>query len=142
MIASGGLSHHLPWPKWFSALTDDDRFLVQAWLNGRTSWTEYEVRRRQIIRAAESNISETFDEWFLDLLEKGDLTSLLAKSDEQIEQEGGNGAHELRAWIAMSAALATSGPTKARTLAYGAVPNWLTGMGVSLTTPTNEETPA
>lgn len=142
VIASGGLSHHLPWPKWFSALTDDDRFLVQAWLNGRTSWTEYEVRRRQIIRAAESNISETFDEWFLDLLEIGDLTSLLAKSDEQIEQEGGNGAHELRAWIAMSAALATSGPTKARTLAYGAVPNWLTGMGVSLTTPTNEETPA
>lgn len=66
VIASGGLSHHLPWPKWFSALTDDDRFLVQAWINGRTSWNEYEVRRRQIIRAAESNINEEFDEWFLD----------------------------------------------------------------------------
>ncbi len=53
VIASGGLSHRLPWPKWYRALSDDDRFLVEAWLEGRDSWQEYEVRRRQIIRAAE-----------------------------------------------------------------------------------------
>lgn len=139
VISSGGLSHRLPWPKWFAALSDDDRFLVQAWLNGRTSWGEYEVRRRQIIRAAEPDINEAFDEWFLELLEDGDLTPLLTRSDAQIEKEAGNGAHELRSWIAMSAAMAAAGPGQARTLAYGAVPNWLTGMGVSLLTPTNEE---
>jgi 2,3-dihydroxyphenylpropionate 1,2-dioxygenase len=137
VIASGGLSHRLPWPKWFAALSDDDRFLVEAWLNGRTSWGEYEVRRRQIIRAAEPDINEDFDRWFLRLLETGDVTPLLDRTDEQIEKEAGNGAHELRAWVAMAAALA---PATGRTLAYAAVPNWLTGMGVSLLTP--EEIPA
>lgn len=141
VIASGGLSHRLPWPKWFAALSDDDRFLVQAWLNGRASWNEYEVRRRQIIRAARPDINEAFDAWFLALLETGDLSQLMEKTDEQIECEAGNGAHELRSWIAMSAALATAGTPRGRTLAYGAVPNWLTGMGVSLLTPTNEENP-
>lgn len=134
VVASGGLSHRLPWPKWYETLTDDDRFLVQAWLNGRASWGDYEVRRRQITRAAEPDINETFDRWFLDLFETGDLSPLLAKSDEEIDQEAGNGAHELRSWAAMSAAMNTAGPTNSRTLAYGAVDPWLTGMGVSLVT--------
>ncbi|MEW2704657.1 catechol 1,2-dioxygenase [Streptomyces koyangensis] len=143
VIASGGLSHRLPWPKWFAALSDDDRFLVEAWLNGRASWSEYEVRRRQIIRAARPDINEEFDRWFLGLLETGDLSALLHRTDEQIEEEGGNGAHELRAWIAMAAALTSAeGPPAGRTLAYGAVPDWLTGMGVSLLTPSSKETTA
>ncbi|WP_030417717.1 MEMO1 family protein [Streptomyces sp. SCSIO 75703] len=143
VIASGGLSHRLPWPKWFDALSDDDRFLVEAWLNGRTSWSEYEVRRRQIIRAAEPDINEEFDQWFLRVLETGDLSALLDHTDEQIEKEAGNGAHELRAWIAMTAALTAPGaPPTGRTLAYGAVPDWLTGMGVSLLTPSSKETSA
>ncbi|MGV4888035.1 catechol 1,2-dioxygenase [Streptomyces viridosporus] len=143
VIASGGLSHRLPWPKWFAALSDDDRFLVRAWLNGRTSWGEYEVRRRQIIRAAAPDINEAFDQWFLHLLETGDLSELLDRTDEQIEKEAGNGAHELRAWIAMTAALTSpEGLPTGRTLAYGAVPDWLTGMGVSLLTPSPKETSA
>lgn len=140
VIASGGLSHRLPWPKWFAALSEDDRFLVRAWLNGRVSWSEYEVRRRQIIRAAAPDINEEFDRWFLRLLETGDLSELLDRTDEQIEEEAGNGAHELRAWIAMNAALTSpAGPPTGRTLAYGAVPDWLTGMGVSLLTPSSKE---
>ncbi|WP_326753377.1 catechol 1,2-dioxygenase [Streptomyces hirsutus] len=143
VIASGGLSHRLPWPKWFAALSDDDRFLVEAWLNGRHNWSEYEVRRRQIIRAAAPDINEAFDQWFLRLLETGDLSEVLDRTDEQIEQEAGNGAQELRAWIAMAAALASpAGPATSRTLAYGAVPDWLTGMGVSLLTPSPKETSA
>lgn len=141
VIASGGLSHRLPWPKWFDALSEDDRFLVEAWLNGRTSWAEYEVRRRQIIRAADPDISESFDEWFLDLLETGELTRLFELTDEDLERRGGNGAHELRAWTAMYSALEVFGTVKARTLAYGPVPNWLTGMGVSLLNPTHKENP-
>lgn len=143
VIASGGLSHRLPWPKWFAALSDDDRFLVEAWLNGRTSWGDYEVRRRQIIRAAESDINEEFDAWFLRLLETGDLSALIDRTDGQIEHEAGNGAQELRSWVAMAAALTSpAGPVTGRTLAYGPVPNWLTGMGVSLLTPTSKETAA
>lgn len=136
LIASGGLSHRLPWPKWFATLSDDDRFLVQAWLHGRTDWTQYEVRRRQIIRAAEPDINADFDARFLALLQKGDLAEVLALSDDELEREAGNGAHEIRSWIAVQAALTgPDGPPRAATAAYAAVGPWLTGMGVSVMTP-------
>ncbi|GAA3733199.1 2,3-dihydroxyphenylpropionate 1,2-dioxygenase [Spinactinospora alkalitolerans] len=136
IIASGGLSHRLPWPKWFRTLSDDDRFLVEAWLNGRHSWHEYEVRRRQIIRAAEPDINEEFDRWLLDLFARGDLEPLLDYGDDRLEAEAGNGAHEIRSWLAMRAAV---GPATGRTLAYAAIPEWLTGMGVAVFDPQLEE---
>ena len=140
VIASGGLSHRLPWPKWYETLSDDDRFLVEAWLNGRTSWGEYEVRRREIIRAADPDISEDFDRWFLQRLEEGDLTELLAMGDAELEERAGNGAHELRAWAAMHRVVLEHDPTPTTTtLAYAPIPSWLTGMAVSLVTPHNKE---
>lgn len=132
VIASGGLSHQLPWPAWFDALSDDDRFLVEAWLNGRHSWAEYEVRRRQIIRAARPQINEEFDRRFLAMIEAGDLGPLLGLSSAEVAAEAGNGAQEIRAWIAMVAAL---GPCTGRTLAYAAMDEWLTGMGVAVLEP-------
>ncbi|MEU7858294.1 hypothetical protein [Nonomuraea sp. NPDC049141] len=136
VIASGGLSHRLPWPKWFDALSDDDRFLVQAWLNGRDSWSEYEVRRRQIIRAAEADINPAFDDRFLSLLRGGDLEAILDLSDDELTAEAGNGAHEIRAWIAMTAAV---GRATGRTLAYTPIDAWLTGMGVAALHPFKED---
>lgn len=132
VIASGGLSHQLPWPAWFDALSDDDRFLVEAWLNGRNSWSEYEVRRREIIRAAQPRINQDFDKRFLSLVEEGDLSSLLTLTSEEVAAEAGNGAQEIRSWIAMTAAL---GPYEGRTLAYAAMDEWLTGMGVAVLEP-------
>jgi 2,3-dihydroxyphenylpropionate 1,2-dioxygenase len=133
VIASGRLSHRLPWPKWFEALSDDDRFLVEAWLNGRGSWGDYEVRRRQIIRAAEADLNPAFDESFLKLVEAGDLGPVLDRTTADIDAEAGNGAQEIRSWIAMLAAL---GPgARGETLAYAAVPQWLTGMGVAVVEP-------
>jgi 2,3-dihydroxyphenylpropionate 1,2-dioxygenase len=132
VIASGGLSHRLPWPKWYATVSDDDRFLVRAWLEGRTSWGEYEVRRREIVRAARPDINPDFDRWFLGLLESGDVEPVLDHTDERIEDEAGNGAHEIRAWVAMAAAV---GKGTGATAAYAEVPQWLTGMGVSVLTP-------
>ncbi|MEU6751033.1 hypothetical protein ABZ914_32860 [Spirillospora sp. NPDC046719] len=140
VIASGGLSHRLPWPKWYDALSDDDRFLVEAWLNGRDSWSEYEVRRRRIIRAAEPDVNPEFDAWFLDLLARGDLDPVTAMSDAELTDRAGNGAQEIRSWIAMAAAV---GPATGRTLAYAPVDAWLTGMGVAALHPrttTRQET--
>jgi len=142
VLASGGLSHRLPWPKWFAALSDNDQFLVEAWLNGRNSWGDYEVRRREIIRAADSDINEEFDRWFLTELESGDLSTVLQRNSEEIEREAGNGAQEIRSWIAMMAALQAGGDkVTGQTLAYAAVPSWLTGMGVSVVSATGVEVP-
>nr|WP_281376503.1 2,3-dihydroxyphenylpropionate 1,2-dioxygenase [Actinomycetospora corticicola] len=143
LIASGGLSHRLPWPKWFETLSDDDRFLVEAWLNGRDSWAQYEVRRREIIRAARPDINADFDTRFLAALERGDLSHVLAMSDDELEAEAGNGAHEIRSWIAVQAALhGPDGPPRATTAVYAAVGPWLTGMGVSVLTPAHLPLPA
>jgi 2,3-dihydroxyphenylpropionate 1,2-dioxygenase len=132
VIASGGLSHHLPWPKWYEAFSDDDRFLVQAWLNGRDSWSEYEVRRRQIIRAAPARINADFDRGFLRDFEAGHVEPLLGLTTSALEEQAGNGAQELRSWIAMAGAL---GDFRATTLAYAPIDEWLTGMGVLVAHP-------
>ncbi len=47
--------------------------------------------------------------------------------DEEIELAG-NGAHEIRSWIA---AAGTVAPARGRTMAYEPIDPWITGMGVS-----------
>jgi len=132
VLASGGLSHRLPWPDWSGTLTDDDRFLVEAWLNGRYQWKEYEVRRRSIIRAAKPDINADFDRDFLTQLESGDLARTLALTNDELEEMAGNGAQELRSWIAMAAAV---GDGRGKTLAYEPIDEWLTGMAVAVFEP-------
>jgi hypothetical protein len=73
------------------------------------------------------DIEEDFDRWFLDRLQEGDLDSVLDLPDEEIELAG-NGAHEIRSWVAVAGAVA---PAPARTLAYEPIYPWITGMAVS-----------
>lgn len=130
VIASGGLSHQLPWPsRWQEPQGDDEKFLVDAWLNGRGEWERYDARRRQIITAAQPVIYEDFDEGFLAALETGDMERYAALSTAEIEAAAGNGGQEVRTWLVMAAAL---GFRPGRTLAYAAMPEWLTGMGVAV----------
>ncbi|MGP4024095.1 hypothetical protein [Actinomadura sp. 3N407] len=133
VIASGGLSHRLPWPvSWRSPENDDEEFLVEAWRNGRGDWEKYDERRRQIITSAQPVISPEFDAEFLGALERGELARYGGWSTEQIEAAAGNGGQELRAWMTMAAAL---GFAPGRGLAYSEMPEWLTGMGVAVIPP-------
>lgn len=133
VIASGGLSHRLPWPsRWQDPHSDDEEFLVQAWLNGRGDWERYDARRRQIITAAEPVIFEQFDDQFLARLESGKLDHYLSWTSERLEVEAGNGGQELRTWLTMAAAL---GFAPGRRLAYSPMSEWLTGMGVAVIDP-------
>lgn len=129
VIGSGGLSHRLPFPKWDAPATDDDRFLVNAWTGGRDSWRDHDPRRREIIRAAVPDVSSEFDADLLDRFERGDLVSLTALTDDDLEAAAGNGAHEIRAWLVAAAAC---GHAPGRTIVYSAMPEWLTGMAVAV----------
>jgi 2,3-dihydroxyphenylpropionate 1,2-dioxygenase len=130
VIASGGLSHQLPWPAdWRDPQNPDEEFLVEAWLNGRGEWERYDKRRREIITAARPTIFEEFDEAFLADLEGGHLERYAAYSSADVEKVAGNGGQELRTWLTMASAL---GFAPGRRLAYSAMPEWLTGMGVAL----------
>lgn len=133
VVASGGLSHQLPWPSdWTDPEGEDEEFLVEAWLNGRGEWERYDKRRREIIVAARPTIFEDFDEKFLADLETGALAEYAELTSEQIEKVAGNGGQELRTWLVMVAALGFA-PGKA--LAYSPMPEWLTGMGVAVIEP-------
>lgn len=138
VIASGGLSHQLPWPSdWTDPDGDDEEFLVEAWLNGRGEWERFDTRRREIIVGAQPTIFSDFDEKFLADLEKGEMRQYAELTSEQIAERAGNGGQELRTWMLMIAALGFA-PGKA--LAYSAMPEWLTGMGVALIEPTETTT--
>ncbi|EME14417.1 DODA-type extradiol aromatic ring-opening family dioxygenase [Rhodococcus triatomae] len=132
VIASGGLSHRLPWPDWRDPHGDDEDFMVQAWLDGRENWSDYDVRRRQIIRAAEAAISPEFDDRILDLFATGKAAELAGYSTSELEAEAGNGAQELRTWLMMAAILDY---IPAERLVYEAIPEWLTGMGAVVLDP-------
>ncbi|MDT7771770.1 MAG: 2,3-dihydroxyphenylpropionate 1,2-dioxygenase [Pseudonocardiales bacterium] len=132
VIGSGGLSHRLPWPDWRDPHGDDEEFMVRAWLDGRDNWRDYDARRREIIRAAESSINPEFDERLLALLEAGKGAQLAEHTTEELEREAGNGGQEIRTWLAMAAAL---GHAPATRLAYEPMPEWLTGMAVAVLEP-------
>lgn len=72
------------------------------------------------------DIDEAFDRWFLDTLASGRTESILDMDDDEIELAG-NGAHEIRSWVAVAAA---AWPRPATVLAYEPVYPWITGMGV------------
>lgn len=133
VIASGGLSHRLPWPSdWTDPQSADEEFLVDAWLNGRGEWQRYDKRRREIIVAARPRLFEEFDRRFLADLEAGRLAEYCALSTGELERRAGNGGQELRSWLAMAAAL---GFAPGESLCYAPMPEWLTGMGTAVIEP-------
>ena len=134
VIGTGGLSHRLPFPDWRSPATEDDEFFVESWRNGRGGWEEYEERRRGLILNAPPELDEEFDRSFLADLAEGRIASFDKQwSQDELVARAGNGGNEIRAWLTMAAAL---GHVPARNLAYAAMPEWLTGMAVSLLEPT------
>ncbi len=133
VIASGGLSHQLPWPSnWNDPDGDDEEFLVEAWRNGRGEWEKYDKRRREIIVGAQPTLFPEFDEAFLGRLDRGELRHYADWNTARIGAEAGNGGQEIRTWLTMAAAL---GFAPGETLAYSPMPEWLTGMGVGLIRP-------
>lgn len=128
VIASGGLSHALPWPDWRSPKSDDDEFMVDAWTNSRENWEEFDPRRREIILKAKPWLNEKFDEDVLAKLESGRMEELV-ELEGRLAEVAGNGSNELRSWLMMAA---MCGFAPGRRIAYAPMPEWLTGMAVGV----------
>lgn len=67
-----------------------------------------------------------FDHRILELVKRGDTDALVALTDEEILDQAGNGALEVRNWIVAMAAL---GNFDAQVIAYEPVEPWITGLG-------------
>jgi protocatechuate 4,5-dioxygenase beta chain/2,3-dihydroxyphenylpropionate 1,2-dioxygenase len=72
-------------------------------------------------------VNEEFDHDVLSIIENGRVDELLSWSDNQILEEGGNGAFELRNWVG---ALAAIGTYRSKVISYVPAPEWIGGIGV------------
>lgn len=128
IVASGGMSH---WIQPVSLDNPDTSAETRDYvIGGRERSAEYTATRNASLKARASGtvngrVNAEWDQWFLDALTGNDLEALFALDSKQIEERAGNGAHELRTWIA--AAGAWNKPLRA--LAYEPMPSWVTGMG-------------
>jgi 2,3-dihydroxyphenylpropionate 1,2-dioxygenase len=128
ILASGGMSH------WIQPVSLDNPSTSAETrdyvINGRARSAEYTLARNASLAARKKEkvtgrVNAEWDQWFLAALTGNDLESLFAIDPGDMEEKAGNGAHELRTWIA--AAGAWHRPL--RTMAYEPVPSWVTGMG-------------
>ncbi len=133
VVASGGLSHRLPFPDWQKPQGEDQEYLVEAWSEGRGHWEDYDLRRRQIVLKARADLNPEFDQQFLADVVAGNAAQYTLWSTEKVEEVAGNGAQEIRSWLL--AAAAHGAPSSGEVLAYEQLPEWLTGMGVAVLHP-------
>ena len=71
-------------------------------------------------------INGDFDRMVLDHVVRGDVDGLCAMPDEAVLREGGNGALEIRNFVAAMSAVPGA---RGEVIAYHAVPEWITGLG-------------
>ena len=125
IVGSGGLSHWLPPTDPDHATIDGD--LRQFVIDGRASAREVQSSREAVILAsAATNNGRVNPEWdrsVLDQFARADLDVMLDLGDDELEHDGGNGAHEIRTWLV--AACAWGAPLDV--YAYQPQPAWLTG---------------
>jgi len=140
-LATGGLSH---WPPFWTDSSDkDDEFLQirmkRFQTEGRpyladdprlyTDLAEYEIRlahdNKWPANAEHPLVNDEWDREFLAALERGDEAYVAALSFEEVEREGGHGAHEILNWLAL---MGTMNAAPAQIVAYETVSDWICGM--------------
>jgi len=128
IIGSGGLSH---WVRPASADNPETTAeTLEYAINGRNRAVEYSAERdaflqERIDAGISGKVNADWDNWFLECLTSGNIEPILALKDTEIDEVAGNGAHELRSWIAAAGAWGGS----SEVFSYEPVPSWVTGMG-------------
>ena len=116
VIGTGGLSHWVGSPQ-------RQAFMRQPAGTRLSTMHEYPVTLE-----ATGRINEEFDRKLLAVTGSGGWDEIAGWSPDDIEDRAGNGAHEIRNWLS-AAGLAGDAPLT--TLAYQAIPEWLTGTAVA-----------
>ena len=139
VLGSGGLSHDPPTPRLAQASPNMARRLIQRAV---PSQEELQRREARVVNAARELVlgqgpclppDPDWDREFLRKIVAFDTEALDAIDDAEIDSRAGFGGHEVRTWVAASAAarvLAGNAYLQASTRYYEPIPEWLTGMGV------------
>lgn len=117
VIGTGGLSH------WVG---DKARQDYLRWPAGTRFGHEAEF---PVVIGELGEINEAWDHEFMARLARGDAGGFLSEwSNDRVVGEAGNGAQEIRNWLAI-AGMADDRPLE--TIAYAAIPEWHTGIGLA-----------
>lgn len=130
ILATGGLSHRVPFPA-LGENEEFDRLMMHGPIGSgipRSRLSDYIASRsRELVSQGKVWINEQFDRRMLDLITRGEGESLTEYTYEQIEEEGGNGGHEILNWITMLGAIPGC---KGKLVVYEPVKAWLTGIAI------------
>lgn len=142
IIGSGGLSHQPPVPE---LVTADEHIKDRLLGSGYNLPADERIARTQrVIDAAQNFVSDQntlaplnpeWDQWFLDLLATGRFCELDAVGNQEVSEKAGKSTHEVKNWVAATAAMAAFGPYKEESRYYRPIPEWIAGYGaLTLTT--------
>lgn len=130
VVGSGGLSHWVPIPK-VDSENEQNQPMIQIMLHGRTmieDSDEYnEMRKKRFQSIQTGPVNEKWDRKILDLIVQQQYDLLKTMTAEEIEENGGNGAQEIRNWLAVMGAVEGLKP---EVVCYEPIPEWITGMGI------------
>ncbi|KTB58609.1 MULTISPECIES: 3-carboxyethylcatechol 2,3-dioxygenase [Pseudomonas] len=135
-LGSGGLSHQPPVPE----LATANSHLRERLLGGGRNLPldEREARTQRVINAAllfidDQNslhpLNPTWDRYFLDTLQAGDLHELDGIGDDELSAIAGKSTHEVKAWVAAFAAMTAYGSYQTSNRYYRPIPEWIAGFG-------------
>lgn len=141
IIGSGGLSHDPPLP---SINTATGAVAERLRKGGALDYRDRIARQNRVLaegkifRSGAGSVRPLNPDWdraVLADLAAGKLERFDQLSSEDISGEAGNGAHELRTWVAALSAMDAVGGFEASSLFYEAVDEWITGMGLLVARP-------
>jgi 2,3-dihydroxyphenylpropionate 1,2-dioxygenase len=142
VVASGGLSHDPPVPRFVGA----PERIQNALIDGRDISPEgrAKVEARTIAAAiafAKDEaptmipLNSAWDNELLDILDSGDITKIDAWSNEYFVEQAGNSSHEVRTWIAAYSALGVGGQYRNTFRFYEEIKEWIAGFAVTIAKP-------
>lgn len=135
MVASGGLSHDPPLPRWASATDAQKHFM----LHGHPDQADRDAREARVIAAGKEgaanagiiDINPEWDEKFMADCISGESTRFDAYDADTMDDEAGHSSHEVRTWVAAFSALAAAnGGVNAEFTFYRPIPEFVAGFGL------------
>ena len=136
VIGSGGLSHDPPIPQLKDAPPDVKKRLVEG---GELTVEARAARQQRVIDDAEQRragtskrtpLNPAWDKQFLGMLTARDFDQVCAMDDATITADGGCGGHEIRTWLAASAAINVTNAYEPKIHYYRAIEDWIAGYAV------------
>jgi 2,3-dihydroxyphenylpropionate 1,2-dioxygenase len=133
VTGSGGLSHDAPSAR--AANLTPERLIARRTRTAdeQHAFEEMAVENARKMVNGETEALMPNEDWDLKFLESVvafDEVALDALTDEDIEREAGYGTHEVRSWVAATAAAREMGNVASDVTYYQIIPEWITGMGV------------